>query len=174
MNKQQIGRKKQMKKKNKITQALFPELKWNLKPECTRLDVEVFFRGMGGHQDTVLALVKLYEADLHPLQYHAFDGDTGMSDDDTINLCGEASIGFTFAYMPDQKDYLRQVYETLFSLSTMKQIKPSHWLNDVDQYSKIQARHRCNTGKWSRWYQYYEKPALFLESLRVERLKEPA
>ena len=163
-----------MTKQNKITQALFPELKWNLKPEAIRLDVEVFFRGLGGHQDTVLALVKLYEADLHPLQYHAFDGITGMSEDGTIQLYGEASIGFTFAYMPEQKDYVRRVYETLFSLNSIKQIRPSHWLNDIDQYSKIQARHRCNTGKWTRWYQYNEKPALFLESLRVERQQEPA
>ena len=163
-----------MKKTNKITQALFPALKWDLKPECTRLDVEVFFRGLGGHQDTVLALVKLYEAGLPPLQYHAFDGIYGLGDDDTLKLFGEASIGFTFAYMPDQQDYVRQVYETLFNLSTINEITPSHWLNDCDQYSKIQARHRCNTGKWTRWYQYNEKPAIFLANLRAESVKEPA
>ena len=48
--------------------------KWMLKEEAQKLNVEVFFRGIGGVQDTIMTLVKLKEAGIYIHQYVMVDG----------------------------------------------------------------------------------------------------
>lgn len=123
---------------------------WGLKEGAQRLDIQVFFRGIGGVQDTILALVKLREARIKPYQYVMFDG-SKFSEDEPRICSGEAGIGITTFYMPEQTDFVDLVYSALMDFSPNAAIDAKSWLNDHDQYCKIQIRHRINGGEWSNW-----------------------
>ncbi len=128
-------------------------IEWPVKSGARRLDVEVFFRGLGGCRDTILTLVKLREAGFHIFQYTMLDGiDMGDDTGPGPRMCsGEADLGITTFFMPDQTDFIQRIYKTLFDMTENKQIDPDHWLNDYDQYSKIQVRHRVDCGEFSEW-----------------------
>lgn len=124
---------------------------WNLKPGVKRLDTQVFFRGMGGDMDTILVLVKLASAGIKCHQYVMFDGE--KFDDDDKRLCsGEAGIGITTHFLPEDTTYVDKIYQVLTDFVTDPLIDNTHWLNQLDQYSKIQIRHRIDGGEWSKWY----------------------
>lgn len=123
---------------------------WMLKEGAQKLNVEVFFRGIGGVQDTILTLVKLKEAGIYIHQYVMVDG-IRFEKDDPYMCSGEATLGITTHFMPEQTDYIDNVYKVLLSMKKNNNIDKNHWLNDYDQYGKIQIRHQVNDGEFSQW-----------------------
>ena len=123
---------------------------FNLRPEAKKLELQVYFRGLGGYQDTIMTLVKLREANIKVYQYVMIDGEN-----EGIGLprscSGESTIGITTFFMPDNTDFISEIYDALFDMNDIKQIHTDHWLNDFDQYIKIQVRHRVEGGQWSDW-----------------------
>ena len=139
---------------------LNPNHEWHTKPEAKRLDVQVFFRGLGGDQDTILTLVKLKKAGYHLFQYNMIDGMSFERDDHFKGKrisSGEATIGFTTYFMPKQKNFVEDLYKTLMDDPASDDVAPKDFLEDYDQYIKIQVRHKVDNGKWSDWtcHSYY-------------------
>ena len=122
---------------------------WSLKPEAQKLEVQVFFRGLGGNQDTILTLAKLQEAGVYIYHYAMLDGVKFVDMEKRIGD-GEATLGFTTFFMPDT-DFIKKLYAILFDFNQNKNIDKKHWLNDYDQYMKIQVKHRVDGGDWSEW-----------------------
>ncbi len=125
------------------------DTKWSVMPEAQKLEIDVFFCGIGGIQDTILTLAKLQEAGFYVYYYAMTDG-IKWSKGDSKHICsGEASLGITLYFMPEQTDFIERLYATLFNFEQNKNIDKKHWLNDYDQYGKIQVRHRINGGTWT-------------------------
>jgi hypothetical protein len=127
---------------------------WNLKPEAQKLDIQVFFRGIGGYQDTILTLVKLCDAKIKAYQYVMFDGESFGGEPRCCS--GEAGVGITTFFMPEQTDFIDNTYKVLMNTKQNTDFVKDHWLNDLDQYGKIQVRHRVNGGDWTEWVCGYE------------------
>jgi hypothetical protein len=123
---------------------------WSVKPEAQKLEIQVYFRGIGGYQDTILTLVKLRDAGIKAYQYVMFDGEK-FGEDEPRCCSGEAGIGITTFFMPENVDFIDNVYKVLMDTKTNPNIGKKHWLNDYDQYGKIQVRHRVNGGDWAKW-----------------------
>lgn len=123
---------------------------WSLKEGAKRLDIEVFFRGMSYAQDGILALAKLQEAGFLIHQCVMFNGGEFEPDHPRV-IDGELELGIVTYFMPESKDFIKTVYDTLFDININSKIDSEHWLNDYDQYSKIQVRHRVDGGDWSKW-----------------------
>ena len=133
--------------------------KWMLKEEARKLNVEVFFRGIGGVQDTIMTLVKLKEAGIYIHQYVMVDG-IKFRKDMPLMCSGEATLSLTLHYMPEQTDFINNIYSVLLNMKKNTSIADKHWLNDHDQYSKIQIRHQINDGEFSKWTEWdYKKDA---------------
>jgi len=123
---------------------------WSIKEGAKRLDIQVFFRGMSYAQDGILAQAKLQEAGFLLHQCVMLQGNEFKPGCRAIE--GEVELGIVTYFLPhQQKDFIKKVYDTLFDCNINSQINPKHWLNDYDQYCKIQVRHRVNGGKWSEW-----------------------
>jgi len=130
---------------------------WMLKEGAQKLNVEVFFRGIGGVQDTIMTLAKLREAGIYIHQYVMVDGNQ-ITKDMPLMCSGEATLALTLHYMPGQTDFIDNIYAVLLSMKKNASIANEHWLNDHDQYSKIQIRHQINDGEFSKWTDWdYEK-----------------
>ena len=132
---------------------------WALKEGAQKLDVQIFFRGIGGVQDTIMTLAKLNEAGVYIHQYAMVDG-IRFKKDMPYMCSGEATLGITTHYMPEQTDYIDNIYKVLLSMNHNPSIAEHHWLNDHDQYSKIQIRHQVNDGEFTKWVDWnFEKQA---------------
>jgi hypothetical protein len=128
---------------------------WSVKPQAQKLEIQVFFRGIGGYQDTILTMVKLRDAGIKAYQYVMFDGES-FSPKEPRLCSGEAGIGITTFFMPEQTDFIDHVYKVLMDTKTNPDIGKKHWLNDYDQYGKIQVRHRVSGGDWTEWIAGYD------------------
>ena len=128
---------------------------WMLKEGAQKLEIEVFFRGIGGRQDTILTLAKLYEAGYYIHQYVMVDGDDIIGNGNLM-CSGEATIAITTHFMPEQSDYIDNIYKVLTDTNPNPKINANHWLNDFDQYSKIQIRHRVDNGEFTDWVDGYD------------------
>ena len=129
---------------------------WNLKEQAQRLDIQVFFRGISYAQDTIMVLAKLQEAGFFIHQYVMYNGENW---DSRRSCSGEADLAIVTYYMPEQTDYVNRIYDTLFDFTDNACINEDHWLNDYDQYCKIQVRHRVDGGKWSEWQDEVKREA---------------
>jgi hypothetical protein len=128
---------------------------WSLKPQAQKLEIQVYFRGLGGYQDTILTMVKLRDAGIKAYQYVMFDGEK-FEPNEPRYCSGEAGIGVTTFFMPEQTDFIDNVYKVLMDTKTNPDIDKKHWLNDYDQYGKIQVRHRVAGGEWTEWIAGYD------------------
>jgi hypothetical protein len=125
---------------------------WGVKPEAQKIELEVFFRGMGGTQDCVLALAKLAKAGALPVQFVMVDG-IEFADEPKLKLYGEASLGLTYYSMDTDKD-LRTIKAILYDLNIDPDYAKDSWINDYDQYGKIQIRSRIDGKDWTSWAYY--------------------
>ena len=125
---------------------------WSIRKEAQRLELEVFFRGMGGTQDCVLALAKLAKAEMLPVQFVMVDG-IEFADEPTLKLYGEASLGLTYYSMNPAQD-LSAIKAVLYDFGPDLDHARDSWINDYDQYSKIQIRSRIDSQAWSAWAYY--------------------
>jgi hypothetical protein len=128
---------------------------WNVRKQAQKFEVEVFFRGMGGKQDCVLALAKLAKAKLLPVQFVMVDG-IEFDDESTITLFGEASLGLTYYSMDPAKD-LQSIKAVLYDFETDTDYAENSWVNDYDQYGKIQIRSRFESENWTDWAYWDEE-----------------
>jgi len=122
---------------------------WDVKDEAQKIEIEVFFRGMGGQQDCVLALAKLAKAEMLPFQFVMVAG-IDFDDDPKLKLMGEASLGLTY-YSMKPVENLKSIKAILYDLNEDTDYPKNDWINDYDQYGKIQIRSRVNNKKWSNW-----------------------
>jgi len=124
----------------------------SLRPEAQKLEVEVFFRGMGGTQDCVLALAKLAKAGALPAQAVIVDG-IEFAGEPGLKRYGEASLGLTFFSMDADKD-LKVIKDILYDFSEDPDYANNSWINDYDQYGKIQIRSKVDDSAWTNWAYY--------------------
>lgn len=122
---------------------------WSVRKEAQKIEIEVFFRGMGGTQDCVLALAKLAKAKLLPFQSVIVDG-IRFADEPKLSIFGEASLGLTYYSMDTDKD-LSAIKAVLYDFSQDPDSSSKSWINDYDQYSKIQIRSKVDGKSWSKW-----------------------
>jgi hypothetical protein len=122
---------------------------WSIRKEAHKVELEIFFRGMGGTQDCVLALAKLAKAEMLPVQFVMVDG-FEFADEPILKLCGEASLGLTYYSMNTTED-LAAIKAVLYDFQTDPDYSASSWINDYGQYGKIQIRSRVGSAKWSKW-----------------------
>ena len=109
-------------------------------------DVDVFFRGLGGTSDCAQVMAKLAKAELMPQQVVMIDG-IDFGDKRGLMLAGEASIGLKFLSSDDcitTDELIKQIYDVLFDYTPAFDDG-----NDMDQYGKIQIRHRVDNGSWT-------------------------
>lgn len=121
--------------------------KWHLQEHSKLVRIEVFFRGIGGTQDCVLAMAKLAEEKLLPLEMVMVDG---YQTDELLLTSGEASLGLTYA-LDTWVNGLNEIVDCLLTTSSKTKAPANCWLKDFNQYEKIQLRYRVADGAWCEW-----------------------
>lgn len=124
----------------------------SLRPGAQKLEVEVFFRGLGGKQDCVLALAKLAKEHALPAQAVMVDG-IEFEGEPGLKRYGEASLGLTYFSMDADKD-LKVIKGILYDFNEDPDYSKDSWINDYDQYGKIQIRSKVDDADWSTWTYY--------------------
>lgn len=127
---------------------------WSLKKEAQKIELQIFFRGLGGTQDCALVMAKLAKARMLPVQMVMVDG-IQLEKNEPLGLYGEASLGLTYYSMDPIKD-LSKILVVLFNCKGDTDYSKKSWINDYDQYSKIQVRSKVDSEDWSRWIDYNE------------------
>ena len=110
-----------------------------------RIDVSVFFCGISYMQDGALALAMLVEAKLSPIQVVIVNAESSYDGkvDTYSGQGGECDCGFL--YFRSNEDTAQTVEDIKTALISARLPVPSnHWLNDRDQYSKIQFTIKVN------------------------------
>ena len=133
---------------------------WGVKKEAQKIELQIFFRGLGGTQDCALVMAKLAKARMLPVQMVMVDG-IQFSDTDSLGLYGEASLGLTYYSMDPAKD-LPKIKAVLFNCEQDPDYSKKSWINDYDQYSKIQVRSKVDSEDWSAWLDYNDYADLAL------------
>ncbi len=127
---------------------------WSLKKEAQKIELQIFFRGLGGTQDCALVMAKLAKARMLPIQMVMVEG-IDFGNNEPLGCYGEASLGLTYYSMEPIKD-LSKILAVLFNCKGDTDYSKKSWINDYDQYSKIQVRSKVDSEDWSRWIDYNE------------------
>ena len=116
-----------------------------LRNGAVKIEVSIFFRGMSYSQDAVLALHKLQMAKVPVYQAAFVNGDTMGG---VTRQTGEVSLDVITYAMPDGVDAMvEKIYATLRDTESDSTVAKDSYLNDFDQYRKIQVSHRINDGE---------------------------
>lgn len=118
------------------------------------VDINVFFRGLGGSVDCAVALAKLAKARLMPKQVVMVDG-IQLQGEKQIISAGEADMGLRYLVSEDYgtQKLINKVYDALMNLDNEID---DEVCGHMDQYSKIQLTHRINNGEWNKSVDYFE------------------
>ena len=118
-----------------------------LRNGAVKIEVSAFFRGQSYTQDAILALHKLQTAKIPVYQAAFVNGDTM---DGITRQTGEVSLDVVTYAMPEGVDAMvEKIYATLLDTTTDSSVAGDSYLNDFDQYRKIQIAHRINDGELS-------------------------
>ena len=118
-----------------------------LREGAVKIEVSIFFRGMSYSQDAILALHKLQTAKVPVYQAAFVNGDDSFGDGVT-RQSGEVSLDVITYALPDGVDAMvDKIYATLLDTTSDSTVADDSYLNDFDQYSKIQVSHKINDGE---------------------------
>ena len=132
-----------------MTASLNTNKTFALRNGAVKIEVSAFFRGMSYTQDAILALHKLQMAKVPMYQAAFVNGDTM---DGVTRQTGEVSLDIITYAMPNGVDAMvEKIYATLLDTTTDSSVAGDSYLNDFDQYRKIQIAHRINDGERTEW-----------------------